>query len=161
MPPATPKFCSRCDLEVVRMLGGWFCSVHHFVTPRDTLETGNPRVRNTDPKTSKDASHETSGRKTIRGTLFHEFAKLWASGDPYGYTAYEVTIEAGYVAGKQDNGVLLAKDGARRRVSDLLDEGLIEPTGITRKGLYTDAKEREVYRLSERGVTKAHQRGWL
>lgn len=127
--------------------------------PQVPAETGNLYARHTDPQTSKDASHETPERITIYDNLFRVFARTHKLGTRY--TPYEITVAAGYIAGYQDDGVPLAEDGARRRVSDLVRDGYIGSLGITRRGPYRKAKDRDVYQLTMAGIDEARTRGWL
>jgi hypothetical protein len=103
--------------------------------PRPNLFDPEPRklARSSDPDTSHAAARMLSGKA---GTM--RFRLLWVFKFNE-YTAEEAAFHTDFTAA----------DGAWKRVSDLLNDGLIEPTGETRPG--TSGRQQRVLRITEKG----------
>lgn len=99
-----------CTSDVCR------CMCHH--PEQESLFDPVSHARSGDPDTSKDAAKRKSDIKAMRNRLLSQFV--------YGawLTAEEASDAAGYTPA----------DGAWKRVSDLLGDGLLVDTGERRKG---------------------------
>lgn len=96
-------------------------------------------ARSTDPETSKGAARLLGGKAgTMRHRLLLTYdmdARAWG----FGLIAEEAALRCGYTAA----------DGAWKRVSDLLNAGLLEDTGRTRPG--SSGRQQRVLRITEKG----------
>jgi len=100
-------------------------------------------ARSTDPETSKAAARLLGGKAgTMRRRLLDYYGIVGSvrpSDTRWGATAEEATEDCGYTAA----------DGAWKRVSDLLNAGLLEDTGRTRAG--SSGRQQRVLRITEKG----------
>lgn len=107
------------------------------ITPPDPAQL----ARVTDPDTSKAAAVKLGGKAgTMRLKLLREFNTARSYAASQGLTSEEAGEFAGYTA----------EDGAWKRVSDLLNAGLIEDSGEQRRG--SSGRMQRVLRITEVGL---------
>lgn len=145
-----PKFCPQCSQPVRSWIGGWYCSVHHFVNPADApvgpSTPGNLHARNTDPESSKRASRKVprSRQTGIKWVQLAEYARAHDQG-LVGLAYFQAAEAAG----------LSAKQQPWKRCSDLKRDKYIEVVmqegrAVTFHNPETN-EDVEVYRITEAG----------
>jgi hypothetical protein len=113
--------CGRCGRPLV-----------DGICPVCSLNEQKPLARRVDPSTSQRAAGQ---HRLRRGTQRHQLLVVFASG-PGGLTAEEAGVATGI-------------DGAWKRVSDLLNDKLVEDTGEERRSLKGSAQR--VLRITQQG----------